>query len=287
MNNTILNLIPETTQIEPDPGEDILKEGLTLFKNLSSIDDCKEFFETLHQDKDDLLEYADYSPEVKNFFDKDGKQKEIFDEALDKIKIYEKNKDYLINPTLAEYIQEIKTIVEMKGPYNDIYKLPDPIKKFSLEFAKLLDKESKPIKTSIEENRDKVMKELNLYDFMDKYVAKFKNSFDDLLNTLANSNNLAEIYGLTQLSETLKVRCLNTIQKELELRKPHPTSPGPTCGGEDGKPYKVRKTVNISIVNILQGTRTIETKQDIDNLLAEMRKKLESRLDEDTIIKLV
>ena len=271
----------------PYPGEDILKEGLTLFKNLSSIDDSKDFFETLHQDKDNLLEYADYSPEVKNFFDKDGKQKEIFDDALDKIKIYEKNKDYLINPTLAKYMQAVKSIVEMKEPYNEIHKLPDLIKKFSIEFAKLLDKESKPIKTSIEENRDKVMKELNLYDFKDKYTAKFKKSFDDLLNTLKNSNNLAEIYGLTQLSETLKVRCLNTIQKEIEIRKPTATPPGPSHGKEDGRPYKTRKTVNISIVNILPGTRTIESKQDIDNLLTEMREKLESRLDEETIIKLV
>ncbi|HHY70214.1 MAG TPA: hypothetical protein GX519_00795, partial [Thermoanaerobacterales bacterium] len=63
--------------------------------------------------------------------------------------------------------------------------------------------------------------------------------------------------------------------------------PGPSHGKEDGRPYKVRKTVNISIVNILPGTRTIESKQDIDNLLAEMREKLESRLDEETIIKLV
>ena len=101
---------------------------MTLFKNLSSIDDSKEFFETLHQDKDDLLEYADYSPEVKNFFDKDGKQKEIFDDALDKIEIYEKNKDYLINPTLAKYMQAVKSIVEMKEPYNEIHKLPDLIK---------------------------------------------------------------------------------------------------------------------------------------------------------------
>ncbi|HHV17690.1 MAG TPA: BREX system P-loop protein BrxC, partial [Thermoanaerobacterales bacterium] len=222
-----------------------------------------------------------------NFFDKDGKQKEIFDDALDKIKIYEKNKDYLINPTLAKYMQAVKSIVEMKEPYNDIHKLPDLIKKFSIEFAKLLDKESKPIKTSIEENRDKVMKELNLYDFKDKYTAKFKKSFDDLLNTLKNSNNLAEIYGLTQLSETLKVRCLNTIQKEIEIRKPTATPPGPSHGKEDGRPYKTRKTVNISIVNILPGTRTIESKQDIDNLLTEMREKLESRLDEETIIKLV
>ncbi|AEE90721.1 MAG: BREX system P-loop protein BrxC [Tepidanaerobacter acetatoxydans] len=271
----------------PYPGEDILKKGLTLFKKLLSIDDAKEFFDTLYQDKDDLLEYADYSPEVKNFFNKDGKQREIFDDALAKIKIYEKNKDYLTNPVIAKYIQDIKSIVNMKEPYNDIPRLPDLIEKFNTEFAKLLEKESKPIKTSIEESRDKVIEELALCDFGYKYTAKFKNSFDDLLNTLEHSNNLAEIYGLTQLSETLKIRCLNTIQKELESRKTEPTHSGPLCGGEGGTPYKVRKTVNVSLASILPRTRTIESQRDIDNLLAEIKEKLESKLDEETIIKLV
>ena len=90
-----------------------------------------------------------------------------------------------------------------------------------------------------------------------------------------------------QLSETLKVRCLNTIQKELESRKPAPTPPGLLCGGEGGIPHKVRKTVNVSLASILPGTRTIESKRDIDNLLAEIKEKLESKLDEETIIKLV
>ncbi|WP_286680412.1 BREX system P-loop protein BrxC [Tepidanaerobacter sp. EBM-49] len=279
--------ILEEYDIAPYPGKEILEKGLALFKKISSIDDAKEFFDTLYQDKDALLEYADYSPEVKNFFNKDGKQKEIFNDALAKIKIYEKNKDYLTNPIIAKYIQDIKSIVNMKEPYNDIPRLPDLINKFNIEFAKLLEEESKPIKTSIEESRNKVIEELALCDFGDKYTAKFKNSFDDLLNTLEHSNNLAEIYGLTQLSETLKIRCLDTIQKELESRKTEPTHSGPLHDGEGGTPYKVRKTVNVSLASILPRSRTIESRRDIDNLLAEIKEKLESKLDEETIIKLV
>ena len=71
----------------------------------------------------------------------------------------------MTNPALEEYIRDIKSIVNMKEPYNDIPKLPDLIEKFNIEFAKLLDKESKPIKTSIEESRNKVIEELALYDF--------------------------------------------------------------------------------------------------------------------------
>ena len=50
---------------------------------------------------------------------------------------------------------------------------------------------------------------------------------------------------------------------------------------------KVKKTVNISIANILHGTRNIESKADIEKLLAEIRVKLENELKEDTVIKVV
>jgi len=271
----------------PYPGEDVLKKGLELFKKLLPIDDAKEFFDTLYQYEDDLLDYAEYSPEIKNFFDKEGRQRKIFDNALDKIKIYEKNKNYLINPILMKYIDEIKFILNMDEPYSDIPKLPELIEKFNTELVKLLEKESEPIEKSIKENYSKVMEQLDLYDLKDKHGAEFKNSFDDLLNTLKHSNNLAEIYGLTQLSDTLKIRCLNTIQKELESRKTEPTQSGPLCGGEGGAPHKVRKTVNVSLASILPGTRIIESKKDIDNLVTEIKEKLENNLDENTIIKLV
>lgn len=45
--------------------------------------------------------------------------------------------------------------------------------------------------------------------------------------------------------------------------------------------------MNISIANILRGTKTIETEADIEKLLNDIREHLRNELKEDIIIKLI
>ncbi|MGI6658302.1 MAG: hypothetical protein ACOX4N_02605 [Dethiobacteraceae bacterium] len=58
-------------------------------------------------------------------------------------------------------------------------------------------------------------------------------------------------------------------------------------GGEGNGVYIARKTVNISIANILHGAKTIESEEDIEELLDYLRKQLKTELKENTILKLI
>jgi hypothetical protein len=171
-----------------------------------------------------------------------------------------------------------------------IHKLPDLINKFSLRFSALLEEECKPVRTVIESDWKKVSAELNLFEFKDELYNKFKGKFDDLLSRLDGANNFYEAIAMKEESDRLKLRCLDDIHHEVEIRKPKTSVDGGEGGikGDDKKPeYKVRKTINISIANILHGAKTIESKDDIEKILDEIRNKLVNELNEDTIIKLV
>ena len=48
-----------------------------------------------------------------------------------------------------------------------------------------------------------------------------------------------------------------------------------------------KKTVNISIANIFHGAKTIESEEDIEELLDYLRKQLKTELKENTILKLI
>ncbi|NMB95397.1 MAG: hypothetical protein GYA02_02115, partial [Clostridiaceae bacterium] len=91
--------------------------------------------------------------------------------------------------------------------------------------------------------------------------------------------------------DRLKLRCFDEIAEELAKRKPAepPTTPEepdkPTVINDPPRKYK--KTVNISIANILHGAKSIENEEDIERLLNDIRERLRSELKEDTIIKLV
>jgi hypothetical protein len=109
------------------------------------------------------------------------------------------------------------------------------------------------------------------------------NGFDDLLDRLDSANNFYEAVAMKEESDRLKLRYITQITTEAEKEKTVVDDEG----GETAIPPIRKKTVSISIANILRGTRNIKSKADIDELLAEIKARLESELKEDTIVKLV
>lgn len=281
----------ETTKY---PGEDILLEGKRSFEEVLKINDTMEFYEKVYEIKDDFLDYADYSDDVKKFF---RNQKKFFDDALRKVEIYDKNKTYVLDKQATDIIEKIIEIVKGKVPYSNIPKLPGLVEEFSNRFTRLLEIECEPVKRVIEIDYRKVMDELDIYEFRDEFSDKFKKKFDDLLNRLDSANNFYEAIAMKEESDRLKMRCFDEITREADRNGVVNSSKedsdidldGETTNVEDGKSpiYKTRITKNVSIANIFHGAKTIENKEDIEDLLNDIRKRLNDELEENTIIKLV
>ena len=89
-------------------------------------------------------------------------------------------------------------------------------------------------------------------------------------------------------SDRLKLRCFDDIA-ELAKSKPEESSTlkGQSIQAVKNTPELFKKTINISIANILHGTKTIESEDDIEKLLNDIRERLKNELKENTIIKLV
>ncbi len=268
------------------PGKDVLAHGKKVFDEIVCIKDTIEFYERAYELKDDFLDYVDYSEDVKKFF---KNQKKFFDDTLRKIEIYNKNKTYVLDRQAIELIEKIKSIVISKEPYSKIPQLPGLIEEFSNRFTDLLEVECEPIRMVIQSDCEKVLNELSLYEFKDELISKFKNRFDELIDRLDSVNNFYEAIAMKEESDRLKMRCFEEISREVQKRKP-PVVLNPEPGiVVDGKPqvYKTKKTKNVSIANILHGAKTIETEEDIDELLKDIKAKLKQELNEDTRIKLV
>jgi hypothetical protein len=271
------------------PGQDILEEGKRTLEKVCKINDAKEFYDELQREKDILLDYADDSVDVKKFFD--SNQKEFFDKAVHKINVYNSNKTYVLDKEVIDLIEQMKKIVESKEPYSDIHKLPSLIDRFVVRFTELLEEECKPVRQVIESDYNKVLEELNKYEFKSVLFDRFKGRFDDLLNRLDCANNFYEAIAMKEESDRLKLRCFDEIAAELAKRKP---AEPPITPEEPGKPpvvndppSKYKKTVNISIANILHGAKSIESESDIEDVVNEIRNRLKRELKDDVIIKLV
>jgi hypothetical protein len=267
------------------PGKDVLERGKKLFKEILQINDATAFFEKLYEVKDELLDYEEEVFDVKKFF---KNQREQFDKALKQLDIYEKNKTYVLDPETINIVKEIGTIVESPKPYAQISRLPDLINDFVIRFTTLLEEECKPVRAVIECDWNKVKDELELYDFKDELLGKFNNKFRDLLDRLDSSHNFYEAIAMKEESDRLKMRCFEEIKKTaLEKSKEREKDDQPVTGGEDDGVYVTKKTVNVSIANIFHGAKTIESEEDIEELLDYLRKLLKTELKENTILKLI
>ncbi|HHV41689.1 MAG TPA: hypothetical protein GXX72_02420 [Clostridiaceae bacterium] len=264
------------------PGRDILEEGKKVFNKILRKGDTKDFFEEIQKNKAELLDYGEYAVDVKKFFDEEGKQKEIFDRALRMVKIYKKNKTYVLDKTAIEAYEQIARIVNSSEPYREIYKLPELVDNFIDIFWELLEQECNPIRKVIQTDYDKVKEEMAAYNASDMLKDKIMNGYDDLLNRLDSANNFYEAVAMKEESDRLKLRYITAVTREAEQKE---AAAGEGAGEVVIPPKK--KTVSLSIAKMFRGTRNIESKADIDKLLAEIKARLESELKEDTVIKLV
>ncbi|EYE87602.1 hypothetical protein Q428_12415 [Fervidicella metallireducens AeB] len=268
------------------PGKEVLERGQKIFEEIIKIKDVKEFYERLYELKDELLDYEEEVFDVKKFF---KNQKEQFDKAVHKLEIYEKNRTYMVDKDTIKIVEEIQSIVKSKEPYSQIHRLPNLIEEFTDQFVQLLEEECKPIRSVIEIDSKRVLEELDLYDFGKELKSKFKARFDNLLERLDSANNFYEAIAMKEESDRLKIRCFDEIEKEKAKRKPKNEQIAPEVFYDDGpkQGYKPKTVKNISVVNILHGAKVIETEEDIEEVLDQIRRKLKEQLNEDTKLKLI
>jgi hypothetical protein len=268
------------------PGKEVLEKGQKLFEEIINIKDVKEFYEKVYGLKDDLLDYEEDVFDVKKFF---KNQKEQFDKAVHKLEIYEKNRTYVVDKDTIKIVEEIQSIVKSKEPYSEIHRLPNLIEEFTDKFVQLLEEECKPVRSVIESDSKRVLEELDLYDFGEELKSKFKARFDNLLSRLDSANNFYEAIAMKEESDRLKIRCFDEIEKEKTKRKPKNEPIAPEVFNDDQLKieYKTKVVKNISVANILHGVKVIETEEDIEEVIEQIRRKLKEQLNEDTKLKLI
>ena len=275
-----LNTIKSNYENGEYPGERVIKEGINLINKTRGMSNSLDVFKHLKKNEDDYLDFEeDYRP-IKSFFK--GNQKNIWDKTQYYISIYDESKSYILNEEIEKIIKDMKNIISMPSPYNNIKDLPELNNRFLDLYNDILDKELKPVKEEIQQAKNRVMEELEKTGLEDRFRLKYRNSFDNLIKRASSCNNVAKVNGFKIEADTLKKRYLNEIAKELE--KPVPTKPVDGGNTEGTKsPVVKRKYISIKDINPLNSW-TIKDKQDLDKYLQELKARLEKELEENTIL---
>ena len=273
------------------PCQSLLEKAKKNLEELLDIKEPVEFFKTVDKKRDDLLDDADDTAPVVDFFK--GEQRKIFEDAVKNLNYFENSKTYVSNAELLKVVREIESIVEDRKPFGKIYRLPELNKKFDDLHMGLLEKEAEEIQPIVQEDFQKVKAVLDAKPFAEELRPDINRRFEELWKKLETSNNIAAIKNIKLESDALKINCLNEIDEyEQKYRPAEPVTVTETSETDAKKkqtadPLPEKKRKNISITSVA-GARTysIENEQDIDKFLAEMKKKLLQELEENTIITL-
>lgn len=297
------------------PGEKIVDNGLALLRSVIQIQSPMEFFNKIFKDQNDFLDFAiDYEP-VKAFFFT-GKQKNIFVQAQVKIQIYEDSKTFIVSKEIEGLVAEIKGILVKISPYGEIPNLPDLLNRYLNAYSHYLTAQLPPINAAIVDARTRVFDELDTRIFKDDLLKDYTKKFRDIQDKATACNNVATLQNIKVEADALKIRLLNEItdkdekleqerldkerlererlEKEQREKNHLKENPGKYVNGKTTvlptpippQPQpKIKKRKNISIKSVSpQITWQIETHQDLDNYMAELKSRILDQLEADTII---
>jgi hypothetical protein len=279
------------------PGKKVLESGRQLMQSVIQIQAPREFFGTIAKKQDDFYDFAeDYEP-VKSFFS--GEQQQIFMRALDMLAIYDDSKTYIVDEELEDIVKQMRTIVNQEKPYGNIPKLPDLRKKFMDVYSRILEREEAPVLDSIDQAGRRVLDVLDTKEYAVTKKESYRDQFREIRNGAEHCNNVSSLRSFADKADALKLRLLTEMDHldeqlvrkkaaEEAKRLAEETKKNGTEVSVFTEPkteYKVRKTKNVSIKQIT-GTASwrLESSEDIDKYIAELRKTLIAQMDGDTIV---
>lgn len=266
------------------PGWSTVNSGKKMMIALLNIKFTAEFYQEVSRQQDELIELAEAFAPIKAFFN--GEQKTIFDNSIRLMQIYEDSKTFIVSREIEAAVAQINGILRMQEPFGSIYKLPELTSKYSELYTELLDAQAVGVFEAIDEAKKRVFEELKGKRCAAQLTPNCHARFDELRAKADRCNNVAVLHNIKVEADALKLRLLNEISDEeaklAEQEKPKPVEKNEPVETPPQPPKKKQKSVSIKKLS-RSATWQIETEQDVDAYLKELRKNLLATLEDNTI----
>ena len=286
------------------PGLKVIEEGIRIMSDIVQTQFPVEFFQTVSKRQDDLLDFAeDYEP-IKAFFT--GEQKGIFDKSLLYLEKYDDSKTYIVDAELENVVDAVRTIVKKDKPFADIPKLPELLKQFTDVYSKVLDDQLAPVLDAISESQKRVFEVLNTKEYKESKINAYNDMFLEIQNGAESCTNVSTLRGYADRAEALKIRLLNEMDKmdqEIAIKKAEEVRKKLEAEAKENGRYdtdlieqQVSKVAeengyhsqhikNVTFKKISKSSSwRIESVEDLDKHLNELRNNLLLELDDNTIV---
>ena len=274
------------------PGKTVIENGKRMLIDISGIQYSAEFFSEICNKQDDYFDFAEDYEHVKKFFE--GEQITIFDKAIKLMKIYDDSKTFVSDKKVESIVAEIESILKKASPYSEIFKLPAFLDEFSTAYVAILTEMEEPVLNAIKEARKRVFEDLDSKseECREKLSSAFTDKFNELTDKAEHCNNIAVMQNIKVEADALKIRCLNEIaetenallaKKAEEVAKNSEDDSAKSVSQQPVKKQKKQKSISVKSITS-ETTWRIENVDDIERYIDDLKSKLISKIEEDTII---
>ena len=257
------------------PGKQVIEDALRLFNGISNIRDVSEVFEEVSNKKEEIAEITSKIDTISEFFK--GSQKEQFDKIRDTIITYENNKDYVDNTQeLQDVVGKILEILKAEEPYSSIHELPTLRTELIDILVNMYEVKSTPIIEMAKKTIGYIQNELEVASIdPDKFGKEYIKNCKGIIESLQHSNELKDIYAQeTRLGQMKDSFIIALDKKKYEMSK----SKDENSKSEEPVIIKTRKIVRTDM--LMNRSYEINSKEDIDKYIEELRNKLMKELEE-------
>lgn len=248
------------------PGEKVKEEATTLIERLLRIRDVNEFFKEVSNSKDEFNTLAPKIEMLLDFFD--GIQKEQFDEARRILTIYDNNKDYADKTyELTNVVDKIVSILTSEEPYSEIHELPTLRKDLIDILTNMYEIKSEPIIKMINDTIKYFEEETKQAEIDESFAKYYIDTCKKVIETLNTSNELKDIYAQETRIKQLEDRFINALEYEKSKKQ---------ATDEQGqvREEKIIKRTIVRTDSLMNRSYEINTKEDIDKYVEELKEKL-------------
>ncbi|MBC1471665.1 BREX system P-loop protein BrxC [Listeria seeligeri] len=291
--NDLLKNLLTNYKSENYPQESDVKEGIRIFGDFLEINDAVTFFKEIANREEQLLAYGEAINDLKLFFS--GSQKTIFDDAIKQYKNYNRDKNFLNDENLELLMKQINEILKMSMPYTRIKELPELTSQFKDLLLMKLEAVATPILEQIELTTKEVIQEMSNLKESESLRTGFLFKMENLKTNVSKANQLGSLISFEHECDAIKLNNMKLIQQLREKQQVQEekqlyqaeTSQGDTVIKEKLTPLKKREIIMTKKDLCSKKTIVLESEQDIDNYLAEIKLELLNKLQEVEILKLV
>ena len=261
------------------PGKEIIENYAVFLKSLLEVTDSSSFLKKVSDEKDELIGQRQKVEPVISFFT--SKQVEIFRRLSKQIENFRRNAPFLSANAKSD-VNEIEGILASDEPYSLIKLLPPLESRVGASLDNSLSELKPVVQDKLVLAKEDLERELAGHDnFTDEFKRSVIDTFNDVETNIFHSDDCASVKlqsGAIDESQRQAYGLIESCIGEIRDKKS-----GYGAGGsiEEGVPVKIIETSTFTT------KKNIETEEDLDEYLENLRAAMQKILKENNKIKVL